>query len=238
MLDQQETQRTLEVQLGREKRVDQVLESEINQYREQPAQQRGIQRLQDREQHDATAFEPDQPQHAQLLALAIDVGPQARAERKREPGGADAGDDPEDHRQVAVDGLHRGNLADVGLDPAAPGFQFVHQAGHIVDRLRVKPERRVHPLRRLALVAVPAQRPDRAPILELFAGNQELEVNESHVAGNDTRRGNADNLQRQMHAFSLALELACEAGVDFVSDRDLELVGGAVAENDFEGIGR
>ena len=45
MLDQQETQRTLEVQLGREKRVDQVLESEINQYREQPAQQRGVQKF-------------------------------------------------------------------------------------------------------------------------------------------------------------------------------------------------
>ena len=54
----------------------------------------------------AAATKREQAQDRRLAALAIGVGPQARAERQgitRHPGGRD---DPEQERQIAIDGRH------------------------------------------------------------------------------------------------------------------------------------
>ena len=70
----------------------------------------------------AATAKREQAQDRQLAALATGVDPQARPERQektRHPGGRD---DPEQERQIVIDGRHGLDLGGRGLD-ALPGLR-------------------------------------------------------------------------------------------------------------------
>ena len=79
------------------------------------AQQAGVERLGDREPDDIAGAESDQAQYRQLLAFAIDVGPQVGTHRQREAEQADDGDRPVDGGKIPVHVLYAFDVGCMGM---------------------------------------------------------------------------------------------------------------------------
>ncbi|MGQ0594097.1 MAG: hypothetical protein ACT4QB_16065 [Gammaproteobacteria bacterium] len=124
------------------------------------------------------AAKPEQAQDRQLAALAIGVGPQARAERQgitRHPGG---GDDPEQEPEIAIDGRHGLYLGGRGLD-SLPGLrEHRGEAGDLVDGPGIEPKRGEHPLLGQRRVAAPAQGGHRPTVAKRLGRHEDLERRE------------------------------------------------------------
>ena len=91
MFGQQQTNR-----LFRKQGIDALLNADVDAAGQQPAQYAGEQALEDGEPDDVSGAEAHQPQDAEFLGLAVDIGPQAGAQGQGEAGQAHQGDDPED----------------------------------------------------------------------------------------------------------------------------------------------
>jgi hypothetical protein len=117
----------------RKQPVQYGLNHEVSHSGHRPREQCGERRLQNREPDDLRRTKADKAQYTEFALLAVNVGPDGGGERGAVTCNRDQRDDPVGNGEIAVQGLHQGNVGDAGTHFDVLVQHDLTQRRHIID---------------------------------------------------------------------------------------------------------